>query len=74
MNRLCDSNGCIARCHAVHDHQGMETPTPIELGPVKLYQAGGKLLAHHKALAEPIEIDPKSLERWLMRQLRETVA
>lgn len=52
----------------------MDKPTPIELGPVRLYQAGGKLLAHHKAFAKPIEIDAKSLERWLMRQLRETVA
>lgn len=52
----------------------MDKPTPIELGPVKLYQTDGKLLAHHKALARPIEINPKTLERWLMRQLREVVA
>lgn len=51
----------------------MDKPTPIELGPIKLYQTGGKLLAHHKALARPIEINPKTLERWLMRQLREVV-
>jgi hypothetical protein len=31
-------------------------------------------LAHHKALQEPIEIDPMQLQRWLLRQLREQVA
>lgn len=49
-------------------------PQPITLGPIVLLQVEGKIFAHHKALHDPIIIDPKQLQRWLMRQVREQVA
>ena len=39
-----------------------------------LAQHDGRLLAGHKALTEPAEIDASQLQRWLLRQLREQVA
>ena len=47
----------------------------IVLGPVTLTQTNdGRILAGHKALSEPAEIDASQLQRWLLRQLREQVA
>ena len=51
-----------------------EQTTAIVLGPVKLLQQNGQLLAMHKSLKEPMQIDPLQLQRWLLRQLREQVA
>lgn len=48
-------------------------PTHVEIGDIKLFTQGDKLFAHHKALAKPVEINAKMLERWLKRQLRETL-
>ena len=58
--------------------RGMDTinkPREIVLGPVTLRQTSdGRLLAGHKALAQPAVIDAMQLQRWLLRQLREQVA
>lgn len=43
----------------------------MQFGPVQLYEVGEKLFAKHKALAKPVEIERKQIERYLMRQLRE---
>jgi len=45
----------------------------ITLGPIRLEQRGGALLAHHAALRNPAEIDTLQLQRWLLKQLREQV-
>ena len=45
----------------------------ITLGPIRLEQRDGVLLAHHSALREPAHIDTMQLQRWLLKQLREQV-
>lgn len=45
----------------------------ITLGPIRLEQRNGSLLAHHTALRNPAEIDAMQLQRWLLKQLREQV-
>lgn len=76
-NRVSDSQRPIATASAAASIGGMDTettaPQPITLGPIVLRQVEGQLFAHHKALREPIIIDPKQLQRWLMRQVRDQV-
>lgn len=51
-----------------------EQVTRISVGSVELEKRDGKLWALHRALAEPVEISPGALERWVLRQLREVLA
>jgi hypothetical protein len=48
-------------------------PERMTLGPVTLEHKDGELLATHKAVSQPVKLDPKQLIRWVLRQLRETV-
>jgi hypothetical protein len=41
---------------------------------VRLVIVGGVLCAKHRKMKDPLPIDPKQLERWVLKQLRETVA
>ena len=50
-----------------------ETTQTITLGPIRLEQRDGELLAHHVALVNPAQIDTMQLQRWLLKQLREQV-
>ena len=54
---------------------GMATkPHSITLGPIRLEQRGGELLAYHDALIKPALVDAVQLQRWLLKQLREQVS
>ena len=49
-------------------------PECIKFGPVTLRQfEDGLLVAEHAALSEPVTIDARQLQRWLLRQLRDQV-
>jgi hypothetical protein len=52
----------------------MATTSTIVLGPIKLEQRDGQLLAYHNALRKPAQIDAAQLQRWLLKQLREQVS
>lgn len=53
----------------------MDTAHEIPLSEsVRLMLVNGVLCAKHAKMAEPLPLDLKQLERWVLRQLRETVA
>jgi hypothetical protein len=54
----------------------METPShEIPLSEsVRLVVVQGILCAKHAKMADPLPLDLKQLERWVLKQLRETVA
>jgi hypothetical protein len=56
----------------------MENPPTLhglKVGPMRLDKThDGRLVAHHPKLAQPVNIDEKQLERWLMRQIRDEVS
>lgn len=46
----------------------------IKVGPFLLQQEeGGRIVARHQALAEPLEVRDDQLARWLMRQVRDSI-
>lgn len=53
---------------------GMEQVSIYVSEQIRLAVLGGVLVAYHAKLAQPIVIDAKQLERWLLRQLREQIA
>ena len=46
----------------------------IKAGPFLLQQEeGGRIVARHQALAEPMDVREDQLARWLMRQVRDSI-
>jgi len=69
-----DSNDSCRGARTCPSIADMATDTQsITLGPIRLEQRGGELLAHHVALVNPAQIDSMQLQRWLLKQLREQV-